>query len=159
MSNNEIKTTNASLQNIRKISCSFNEIPQEIIKLNDINFFSNINIDTNFDIKILMEEHISFIISVVYEYQHKKNKFVLFNFKYAFDFYIDNFNSLIKKNGKNVDISSHVLYTFFSISYSTSRGLIFSETKGTYLEKIYLPIIDSKKYIEEKFKDYIIKPN
>lgn len=151
------KGTYFGLRNIRKISTCFNEVSQEIIKLNDIDFINNIKIETKFDIKILMEEHLTFFVNVIYEYRNNDINFTLFELKYAFDFYLDNFETVIKKKDKNIDISSNLLNSLFTISYSTTRGIIFSETKGTYLEGLYLPIIDTHKYIENRFKDYIVK--
>jgi hypothetical protein len=52
---------------------------------------------------------------------------------------IDNF--IVKKTGL-VDLPQQVIVTLNSIAISTSRGIMFSELKGTHLHGAILPIID-----------------
>jgi preprotein translocase subunit SecB len=62
-------------------------------------------------------------------------------------FEIANFDELIKidENGK-FDISHLLIETLNIISISTTRGVMFSTFKGTFLHGAVLPIIDPKQF-------------
>jgi len=62
-------------------------------------------------------------------------------------FEIVNFDEVIKieENGK-LDIPQHLIETLNKIAVSTTRGVMFSTFKGTFLHGAVLPIIDPKQF-------------
>lgn len=62
-------------------------------------------------------------------------------------FEIDNFDEVIKieENGK-LNIPQQLIETLNIISISTTRGVMFSTFKGTFLHGAVLPIIDSRQF-------------
>lgn len=60
-------------------------------------------------------------------------------------FSVANFEEMITMNGGRAEINETFAETLNAISISTTRGIMFSELKGTFLHYAFLPIIDVKK--------------
>lgn len=56
-----------------------------------------------------------------------------------FDYSVENMDDFYKEDKLN--LPKVILRTFFSISYSTSRGLLYNNIMGTYLKSVILPVI------------------
>lgn len=71
-------------------------------------------------------------------------------FEIAFYFEIGSFDSLIHYEEKStfVSINETFLTSIANITYSTSRGIIFSRCLGTIFNKFILPPISNEKIIE-----------
>lgn len=65
------------------------------------------------------------------------------DFHFVFIYHIENLNELAVPN-KNKEITLHggLGNALASITYSTSRGMLFSQLRGTGLEGFMLPVID-----------------
>lgn len=61
-------------------------------------------------------------------------------------FRIANFNDFFNQKTKQVHFSDSIITTLNSITISTSRGIMFSQFKGTFLHNAILPIIDPKNF-------------
>jgi hypothetical protein len=73
------------------------------------------------------------------------------SFEVAFYFYVENYDDLIKieEEKQLLDIDENLLSAIGNITYSTSRGIIFSRCLGTvFANKVIIPIISNKAIIE-----------
>lgn len=62
------------------------------------------------------------------------------------NFRIENINDFqVKKTGL-INLPDQVIVMLNSISISTTRGIMFSEFKGTYLHGAFLPIVDPMQF-------------
>lgn len=67
--------------------------------------------------------------------------------KYAFAkvnciFWVENFMSFVDKKTKKAKFPNRFITAINSISISTTRGILYSQFKGTFLHKAVMPIID-----------------
>jgi hypothetical protein len=57
-----------------------------------------------------------------------------------------------KNDGQLIDLPKVFITTLNSISISTTRGIMFSYYRGTFLHNAVLPIIDPKSYVPDKLQ-------
>lgn len=70
-----------------------------------------------------------------------------------FHFYVENFQDfIIESEGKELQMDSALPATLLGMAYSTSRGIIFERTRGTFFEGVILPVIDPFKALTENHK-------
>jgi hypothetical protein len=68
------------------------------------------------------------------------------SFEIAFYFSLRDYDNLIKvePSDNKVDVEENLLAAIGNITYSTSRGIIYSRCLGTVLNKVLLPIVANK---------------
>lgn len=66
-----------------------------------------------------------------------------------FHFVVENFHEFIPTNKKESLIDSALPATLLGMAYSTSRGIIFERTRGTFFQGVLLPVIDPFKMLVE----------
>jgi len=105
-------------------------------------FNFNISIESRAD----AQNKLVFVIVHV-EIRNEDHSLVLGALSVSCIFEIVNFNDVIKieENGK-LDIPQPLIETLNIISISTTRGVMFSTFKGTFLHGAVLPIIDPKQF-------------
>lgn len=54
------------------------------------------------------------------------------------------------RDGKLINLPKSFIETLNSISVSTTRGIMFSQFKGTFLHNAVLPVIDSMSFVKNK---------
>jgi len=106
------------------------------------NFNFNISIESKAD----APNKLVFVIVNV-EIKNDDNSIVLGALSVSCIYEIVNFDEVIKieENGK-LDIPQRLIETLSIISISTTRGVMFSTFKGTFLHVAILPIIDPKQF-------------
>ena len=106
------------------------------------NFNFNISIESKAD----APNKLVFVIVNV-EIKNDDNSIVLGALSVSCIYEIVNFDEVIKieENGK-LDIPQRLIETLSIISISTTRGVMFSTFKGTFLHEAILPIIDPKQF-------------
>jgi len=67
------------------------------------------------------------------------------DFTHDYHFHIENLNDFLTKAENGASIAQILATTLISISISTSRGIIWAYTKGTFLEGFMLPVINPAK--------------
>lgn len=107
---------------------------------------------TNFNFNISIESRADAVNKLVFVIVHVEIKnddlsVVLGELSVSCIFEIANFEDVIKleADGK-VNIPQSLIETFNIISISTTRGVMFSTFKGTFLHGAVLPIIDPKQF-------------
>jgi hypothetical protein len=89
---------------------------------------------------------IDVLVSVLIHGDEQKEKYASFETKISFQ--VEDISPVVQKlEDSQLRVNSAFLITLNSISISTTRGLIFSLMKGTFLDKSFLPIIDPKQFV------------
>lgn len=108
------------------------------------NFNFNIGIESRADV----ENKIVFVIVNV-EVKNDDHSVDLGMLSVSCIFEIGNFEEVIKIENGKVNIPEKLIETLNIISISTTRGVMFSTFKGTFLHGAVLPIIDPKQIRSE----------
>ncbi len=69
-------------------------------------------------------------------------------FELAYFFELENLEKLVNLEN-TIEINSDLITSLANISYSTSRGIIYTRCQGTILKKLILPIISTKKLLDK----------
>jgi hypothetical protein len=73
------------------------------------------------------------------------------SFHMVFVFQVENLEELaIPDKNYNIELNGGLGNALASITYSTTRGILFARLKGTALENFVLPVIDPNKLLENK---------
>ena len=100
--------------------------------------------------KINPEKKLVFVIVSV-DVLHEDKKSLLGNIKVSCIFNVANFEELTEnKNSKSVLFAKETIEVLNSISISTTRGVMFTCFRGTFLHNAVLPVIDPKGFKQEK---------
>jgi hypothetical protein len=65
------------------------------------------------------------------------------------NFEINNFDAFLDEEKTKIDLPEDIITTFNSISISTTRGIMFSQFRGTYLHNAILPLVDPKSLVKQ----------
>lgn len=133
-----------------KISISFSfktiEILENYIKLplNHPSDFKVFSFDITSEIQIIPDNSLLAVILSIKILNESKDLH-LGSLTTSCVFFVENFNEVVKKDSnENIKISDEFLVSLNSISISTTRGIMWSIFKGTFLHNALLPIIDPK---------------
>ena len=132
------------IKNIEILDININ-FPGPIIQKNNT-FYYNINLQH----RINQENKLIFVdTSVEIMHQDKKTKmgFLKASCVYFVETLLDYRSD---KEGMLFDLPEVFITTLNSISISTTRGIMFSQFKGTFLHNAVLPILDPKGFKAEK---------
>ncbi len=102
-----------------------------------------------FNFGIFAEQKISIENKLIYniitvEILHEDNITKLGSLKSNIIFEIKNFSDFLDTKNQTFNLPEDISMILNSVSISTTRGLMFSQFKGTFLNNAYLPIIDPK---------------
>jgi hypothetical protein len=138
------KTYNLRFNAVETAAKSFNEPTLEDLSATE--FLFNFLIE----IKLSAEKKAAIAITTT-SIMTKEDSKELAKFKIVCGFEIENFDeSVVKINDNLYDIPFELEVLLKSVSFSTCRGVIASEVKGTYLQKAILPLIDIAALIKEQ---------
>jgi len=106
--------------------------------------------DINVEIKIINEQSLIMAIVSVGILDNKtidKYGFIRVNCIFG----IDNFASFVNSDTKKVDFPKPFITSLNSIALSTTRGIMFDQFRGTFLNGAILPILDPT-FLEKNIK-------
>lgn len=72
------------------------------------------------------------------------------NYEIDFFFKIEDLNNHYQINNEKPLFSGLFVTTLLAISFSTLRGMMFSQWKGTYLQSVILPVINAADLLKSK---------
>lgn len=121
---------------IQIISKSLSQPPINGIK-------GNVSFDIKYEIKVQAENKIVIgFVTIGVREEEKKTEY-LANFNLAYIFEIIDFSNVIKLTQENLyHVPQQLEDTIKQVGISTSRGVVFSELRGTYLHNYIMPVID-----------------
>lgn len=135
---NQTQLAELQIKGIEIINTSIKAPSNLNVPIAEFNF--NINIESKVD----ASNKLVFVI-VHIEIKNDDQSLVLGAFSASCIFEIANFEDvIIVKGDGHFDIPQVLIQTLNSISLSTTRGVMFSTFKGTFLHNAVLPIIDPK---------------
>jgi hypothetical protein len=113
--------------------------------ISEINLF---NFDIKIEHKVNFEKKILFVIcSIEISDNERDQKFGSISVNCLFG--IDNLGEFIEPKTKMIKLPDQIAIMLNSITISTTRGVMFSQFKGTFLHHAYLPVIDPKSFIPQ----------
>lgn len=144
MSNLKIQMKFTAIELIEKsMAYSPPSIPQDNIQYN-FNYRIDIKLDQPQKIVVSICD-----ITIVYA-NDPSIKFAYFKTICAFEF--PEFDEIFKRVGDKFDIPVDIEILLKSTGLSTTRGIIFSELRGTYLHNAVMPLVDLITPIREEHK-------
>lgn len=135
MSTAKVKKENISysLKGIELINIELNH--PEITVPKDTSF----NFEMHFEHRFNIEKKLIFVVfsaNIMMDGKLKVGKI-----KISYTFTISNFTELVN-DAKILEIPNEIAITLNSIAISTSRGILYSQLKGTFLHNVLLPLIN-----------------
>ena len=129
---------NFGIKEIKTIRFTLNNVPEsETIKNEDVHFQILPASFVNYEEKII---GFDIILTV---YIQKKVKNIVCELITRVSFIVNNLHDVIPEEDKNASkLPDHFMQTLLSISLSTTRGILFSKTEGSVLNRFYLPILN-----------------
>lgn len=121
-----------NLKGIELLKVQFNH-PEKVIP-NDTIFKFDISLEQRYNI----EKQLIFVVVTIKILMDETLEVGSMKINYIYN--LSNFTTLIK-DGK-IDIPTEIAQTLNSISISTTRGVLYSELKGTFLHQSILPLIN-----------------
>jgi hypothetical protein len=107
---------------------------------------TNFNFNVSIESKADATNKLIFVI-VSAEVKNDDHSFVLGTIRVSCIYSILNFEEMIKTNETgNLEVNPTLVDILNSISISTTRGVMFSTFKGTFLHAAVLPVIDPKQF-------------
>ncbi|HAH22812.1 MAG TPA: hypothetical protein DCL77_03450 [Prolixibacteraceae bacterium] len=64
-------------------------------------------------------------------------------------FSIENFQDFLVENTNDVKLPDQLIVTLNSISLSTTRGIMFTSFKGTFMHNVFLPIVNPSSFVTQ----------
>ena len=127
--------------------------PKIIENFNPENLNISLNLDYDFD-KNSKSFKMNLAITYKFNTVEFTEKLIDFELISVFDFKdID----IFRNDNDNIEIPNHILIQLFSVTYSGARGILFSKTQGSFLNKFLLPLVDPnetlKKLLQNKEND------
>jgi hypothetical protein len=138
---------------IEIISKSIAEPPKEIIEIqrdNNAPSLATFNFNFLVEIKLGAPQKVAVVITNVTIFEAKENT-ELARFKTACIFELPDFDVIFTKTGENsYDTPEDLEIILKGSGLSTSRGVIYSELRGTYLQGAVLPLVDMATLIKDQ---------
>lgn len=110
-----------------------------------ITFHFNINIEH----RINPDSRQIFVLTTVNVSDANEKGTLLGNVRTSCNFEIQNFNDFYDAEKKRAFLPEAIQHVLNSIAISTTRGVMFSQFRGTFLHNAYLPVIDPKSFRPE----------
>ena len=105
----------------------------------------NINIEQ----RINNEEKLVIVITSV-DLIHEEDQQCHASIKTSCIFLVENLENFTLPDSNVVNLPDQFVVTLNSISLSTTRGIMFSSFKGTFMHNVYLPIVNPSDFSREK---------
>lgn len=103
------------------------------------------NFDVQIEHRINVPENVLYIlVNVVIQNESKDQIFG--NISVGCNFYVENLGGFINSNKAKAEIPQSFINSLNSISISTTRGIMFTQFKGTFLHNAILPIFDPRTF-------------
>ncbi|HAC16341.1 MAG TPA: hypothetical protein DCE78_10425 [Bacteroidetes bacterium] len=107
-----------------------------------------INLDLNFK-KSDQSDLLIVFFSVKYDYKYDDINFEFLRCIISYHFRIAELEKFIKISDKGIDINESIALNLVSIVVSTTRGIIATKSKGYFINKFYLPILNARMIAEQ----------
>jgi hypothetical protein len=134
---------NFQLKGIELITINLNQPQIPLSQERGYNF--NINIEQ----RINLEEKL-IIVTTSIDLIHEADTQCHASIKTSCIFLVENLQDFNSAINNQINLPNQFIVTLNSISLSTTRGIMFSQFKGTFMHNVFLPIIDPLAFITQK---------
>ena len=112
---------------------------------NNVIFSFDIALEQRFNV----EQELIFVICDITTFPEGNSGEKLGKYKTNYVFKVNDLTKYITEN-KEINLSENFIATLNSVAISTTRGLMFSLFKGTFLQGAILPLFDPRQFKKEK---------
>lgn len=112
---------------------------------NNIIFSFDIGLEQRFNI----EQELIFVVCDITIFPQNNPKQKLGKYRSSCNFKVNNLSKYITES-KKINLSEKFIVTINSVALSTTRGLMYSLFKGTFLQGAILPLLDPSQYKKER---------
>lgn len=110
------------------------------------------NFNINIEQRINNEEKLVIVVTSV-DLIHEVDQQCHASIKTSCIFLIENFQDFVVAHTNQVNLPDQFVITLNSISLSTTRGIMFTGFKGTFMHNVYLPIVNPSAFVTKKQND------
>lgn len=118
--------------------------PKEPLPNNTV-FSFDIALEQRFNV----EQELIFVICDITTFPQENPEQKFGNYRSSCVFKVNDLSKYITEN-KKINLSENFTTTINSVAISTTRGLMFSMFKGTFLQGAILPLLDPNQYKKER---------
>lgn len=121
--------------------------PNEDLKISH----KNLQLGFNFNFKWKEDSDlIEVLTTIIYLYKTTKTEKEILRFKCVLEFLVKDLNKvlIVDKETAKVKVPNSLEILFISTSISTSRGMLFYKTAGTYLSNFHLPLLVADDFVK-----------
>ena len=111
----------------------------------------NYNFNINVEQRINIEEKLV-IVSTTIDLIHEADKLIHASIKTSCIFLVENLQ-VFNSDADQVKLPDQFVVALNSISLSTTRGIMFSQFKGTFMHNVFLPIVNPAAFIPQQGND------
>lgn len=140
---------------MEKVNVNFQLKGIELLDINlkhpqiPLNLERTYNFNINIEQRINNEEKLVIVVTSV-DLIHEDDKQCHASIKTSCIFLIENMNDFITEPKNQVNIPEQLVVTLNSISLSTTRGIMFTSFKGTFMHNVLLPIVNPSTFSPTK---------
>jgi len=135
------KSINYQIKSIEILDFSLTSLDKPFEEIKNYNF------DLNVTQKYNAEHKLIFTITTISVLDNKRK--LLGSLKTNVIFEVLEFDSYLNKKTKKIDFPKEFVLTLNSVAISTSRGIMFSQFKGTNLHNVILPLVNMQKLLTD----------
>jgi hypothetical protein len=88
-----------------------------------------------------------FVLDFIVSYKYKSTDNILLSLEYKFVFKVKDIKNIAQKLEDGFEIDDDFLASTINVAIGTMRGIIYSKTSGSELNKFILPLFDTSKII------------
>ncbi|HCY42418.1 MAG TPA: hypothetical protein DHV48_13855 [Prolixibacteraceae bacterium] len=114
-----------------------------------LNLERTYNFNINIEQRINNDEKLVIVVTSV-DLIHEEDKQCHASIKTSCIFFVENFQDFMVANSNQVNLPDQFIVTLNSISLSTTRGIMFSSFKGTFMHNVYMPIVNPSAFVTKK---------
>jgi len=140
---------------MEKVNVNFQIKGIELLEINLKHIQIPLNPERVYNFSITIEQRINNeekLVSVITSIDviHEQDQQCHASIKTSVIFLIGNLQDFITPNTSQVTLPDQFIVTLNSISLSTTRGIMFSSFKGTFMHNAFLPIINPVDFVTKK---------
>lgn len=136
--NSDVKSIHIQVKAIELLGVELNRMKVDNILKESFEYTFSINIEQ----RIALEKNAVFLITTIEIYSDKGKSNFIGSIKTNCVFEVKELDRFFDKKNKKILFTNSQSARFSSIAISTTRGIMASEFRGTYLHNAILPLVD-----------------
>jgi len=134
-------------QEMKKANINFQITGVELLEINLNNPRTQLNTERTYHFNINIEQRVhkeekSVIVITTVDLIHEPDNQCHATIKTSCVFFVGNILDFSPPESQQIDLPEQFMITLNSISLSTTRGIMYSQFRGTFMHNVLLPILD-----------------